>query len=170
MTKAYVAALRCLGRRDYFGVELVRRLNRDIGDEQEIIAAVERCKSEGLVDDERTAHRFVELRAVGRGWGPRKLKFELMRRGLEPGLAERMSRIEGGIFDKALIVALKKSEVRRPDRWWTLPRGRAQMLSSLSNRGFDQEVSAAAVAKLVDERERQHHEDDDEPGDPVKFY
>ncbi len=160
--KAYVAALRCLGRRDYFAAELIERLRRGVDDEDAdvIRQAVERCQKEGLVDDERTARRFVEIRAIGRGWGPRRLEAELVRRGADRDLAERMSHIEGEFLDQALATALKKSEVRRPDHWWSLPRGRAQMLSSLFNRGFDREVSAAAVAKLAAERERQHHEED----------
>ncbi len=159
---AYAAALRLLGRRDYFRAELRERLIAKGCEPSEVEAALERCAGLGLIDDGRLAARFVELRAGTRGWGPRRLEAELRRRGVGRGLAERVSRLEGERASEAIATALRRSEVRAPDGWWRIPERRARMVSSLLARGFEASDAIAAVEELAAARESQHHAFDDE--------
>jgi len=167
--RAFQTALRLLARRDFFAEELRQRLIRRGFDPDDAALAVARCVERGLVDDERLARRFVELRAVARGWGPRRLVAELRRRGVERELAERAARLAPDLGAEAVRVALNRVEGRFEPDWWVLPEGRARMLSSLVNRGFDAEEARAAVAELATERERKDHALDDQPGDPGRL-
>jgi regulatory protein len=167
--RAFQAALRLLARRDFFAEELRQRLIRKGLETDAATAAVARCADRDLLDDERLAHRFVELKAVARGWGPRRLTAELMRRGVERELAERAGRLEPGIGREALRVAVERVERRLEAGWWELPERRARMVSSLVSRGFETEEAYAAVAELAAERERHDHALDDQPGDPGRI-
>lgn len=162
---AYQAALRLLGRRDHFEAELWSRLRRDGFTDDEIEAAVARCRELGLVADEALARRFVELRSRDRGWGPGRLELELRRRGVDSDLAREVTRLGRELADDALAGALRRAESRARDRWWALPVGRARMVSSLIRYGFEAEEARTAVARLAADRERADHAFDDEPGD-----
>ncbi len=162
---AFAAALRLLSRRDYFRAALAERL-RDKGfDEDEIAEALRRCQASGYLDDERVAQRFVELRAIRRGWGERRLKLELIKRGAPAGIAVEAARLSPETEALALESALEKLERRAPEGWWHLHERRARMVSSLVNRGFAVDAAIRAVTKLADERE-QTDARDEECGDP----
>jgi regulatory protein len=149
----YQTALDLLSRRDHFRRELEEKLRlRDLP-EDEISAAVRRCEELGLIDDERIAVRFVEVRAATRGWGPRRLAGELRRRGLSHSDAERLASLPPGLAEDAVQTALRKIELRSPDGWWRDGQRRARMVSSLITRGFEAEVAIAAVDALAASRE-----------------
>jgi regulatory protein len=116
----------------------------------------------GLVDDHRLAERFVEFRATTKGWGPRRLQAELRKRGVPSGLVESATKISPETSERALEVALRRTEIRAPREWWRLPERRARMVSSLIARGFEAETAIAAVEDLAAVREKQHHALDDQ--------
>ncbi len=163
---ALAAALRMLGRRGYFRAELAERLRRKGFDEGDVTTAVVRCAELGYLDDDALAARFVETRAAERGWGPRRLAFELARRGLERERAEAHARLDEVELKQALETALERLERRARSGWWRLPEVRGRMVSSLLGRGFDVDDARRAVDSRAALRERQHHARDDEPGDP----
>ena len=159
---AYQTALAILARRDHFRRELAEKLRRRGYPEDELEDALARCAVAGLLDDQRLAARFVELRAADRGWGPHRLAAELRRRGLAAAAAERAAAASPELADAALATALRRLERRAPAGWWRDGRRRARMLSSLVTRGFDAEAAIAAVDELAASRESTHHELDDE--------
>ena len=160
------AALRALGRRDHFREELRRKLLQKELDAAEVEAALGWCDARGYLDDERLARRFAARRAEDRGWGPRRIVFELERRGVERGLAE--SAVDAAVVTgRALSAALRRAEARAPAGWWRLPARRARMVSSLLARGFEASDAISAVGELARARENENHGWDDEPGDPV---
>jgi SOS response regulatory protein OraA/RecX len=159
---AYQAALGLLSRRDHFRNELAAKLRQRRYSQDEIDAAAERCRELGLIDDVRVAERFVEVRAGDRGWGPHRLAAELRHRGLDEATAERLSNLPPALAGQALETALRKTEVRAPDRWWQDSHRRARMVSSLVTRGFEAEVAIAAVDELAATREKQQHALDDQ--------
>ena len=157
---AYQTALDLLSRRDHFRRELVEKLRTRNFRANEIESAIARCEELDLLNDERVAQRFVEVRAVDRGWGPHRLAAELQRRGLSPDDADRLSRLSGELAGGAMRTALRKIEVRAPAGWWRDGQRRARMVSSLITRGFEAEVAIAAVEDLAASRENNHALDD----------
>jgi len=166
---AYDKALKLLGRRDHFRAELAKKL-RDKGfEDDDIEQALERLVELDLVDDRRLAGRFAELRAVDRGWGPRRVEIELRRRGVERHLAERASRLEDEILDRALETALRRVAARAREGWWRLPEGRVRLIKSLIGRGFATDVASAAITQLAADKGSSDHEIDDQSGDPGRL-
>jgi len=159
---AYQAALKILSRRDYFLAELRGRLVQKEFNADEVDDALRRCAELGLLDDERVARRFVELRAVSRGWGPRRLEAELRQRGVDKGLAAAAARLEPEDLGGALDSALRRTEIRAPNDWWRLPDRRARMISSLIARGFEASDAIDAVERLAAARERSDDALDDQ--------
>ena len=150
---AYQTALDLLSRRDHFRRELSDKLRiRDFPVDQ-IEAAIARCKDLGLVNDERVAERFVEVRAATRGWGPNRLTAELQKRGVPRNDAERMARVSPEMAEEAMRTALRKLEVRAPELWWQDSQRRARMISSLIARGFAADVAISAVTEMAASRE-----------------
>jgi regulatory protein len=159
---AYQTALDLLSRRDHFRLELVEKLRTRGFSAADIEAATARCEDLDLLDDGRVADRFVELRAVDRGWGPHRLSAELRKRGLPSDDAERISRLSDDMAERAIATALRKLEIRAPDGWWRDGQRRARMVSSLITRGFEAEIAIAAVDDLAASREKQSHALDDQ--------
>jgi regulatory protein len=159
---AYRVALDLLARRDHFRRELEEKLRQRAFSDDDIAIAVARCEGLDLLNDERVAARFVELRAAARGWGPHRLAAELKQRGLDAADAERMSRLSDDLAEEAVRTAIRKLEVRATDRWWRDGQRRARMVSSLITRGFEADVAIAAVDDLAASRENHSHAPDDQ--------
>ncbi len=159
---AYQTALDLLSRRDHFRFEMVEKLRQREFSPADIDEAVARCEEFGLLNDERVAQRFVELRAVDRGWGPHRLAAELRRRGMAAEDANRASRLSGELLERSLRTALRKIELRAPAGWWRDGQRRARMVSSLITRGFEAEIAIAAVDEVAASRETQDDALDDQ--------
>jgi len=157
---AYQTALDLLSRRDHFRRELVEKLRTRDFPAGEIEDAIARCEELDLLNDERIAERFVEVRAADRGWGPHRLAAELRQRGMTADDADRLSDLPEELAGDAMRTALRKIEVRAPAGWWRDGQRRARMVSSLITRGFEAEIAIAAVDDLAASREINHALDD----------
>ena len=163
---AYGAALRYLGRRDHFRSELAEKLRRKGFEEDAVEAALDRCEGANLLDDERLAGRFAQIRSEANGWGPRRIEAELRRRGVARGIAEEAARLDPDRLRSALATALRRAQIRAPDGWWRVSARRARMVSSLIARGFAADDAIGAVDSLAESREKSDHAFDDESGNP----
>ncbi|MCG8458108.1 MAG: recombination regulator RecX [Holophagales bacterium] len=76
-----------LARRAHFRRELEAKLRARSYEEAEIEAALVRLEELGHVDDAATARQWLEERTRQGGWGRRRLRAELERRGADPDLA-----------------------------------------------------------------------------------
>jgi regulatory protein len=161
-SSAYQKALKLLGCRDHFRRELHEKLSARGFEPDEISEAIERCAELGLIDDLRVGARFVEVRAVARGWGPRRLAAELRHRGVDADDAEALSALPKDVVARSLATALRKAEIRAPEKWWRDSQRRARMVSSLITRGFETDDAMAAVSGLAASRETQNHALDDQ--------
>jgi regulatory protein len=159
---AYQAALDLLSRRDHFRRELEEKLRHREFSNEDIEAAAARCEELDLLNEARVAARFVEVRAVDRGWGPHRLAAELRQRGVAAEDADRYSELSKGMAADAMRTALRKIEVRAPAAWWRDGQRRARMVSSLITRGFEAEVAIAAVDEMAASRENQRNGIDDQ--------
>jgi len=166
---AYDKALKLIARRDHFRAELFEKLGRKGFGDDDINQAIERLDELDLLDDESLAERFVEFRSVDRGWGPRRLSMELRRRGVDSHLAERVSRLDDELHDRALETAVRRVEVGAKHGWWRLPERRARLVSSLIARGFTTDVAYGVISRLATERESSDDEKHDQPGDPGRL-
>jgi len=164
--RAFLEALKILKRRDYFTAELQRRLERKDFSPEAVGRAVARCSEMRYLDDRRLAARFAQLRGPARGWGPNRIRAELIARGVEESIAGEASRISGEVFEAALGTALRRAENRARAGWWATGEGRARMVSSLIRRGFEPEEARRAVEGRAAIREADD-ETDDQPGDPA---
>ncbi|HET6421517.1 MAG TPA: regulatory protein RecX [Geobacteraceae bacterium] len=99
--RAYILALKALGRRDHSEAELRRKLADRAVPAGIIDDIVVRLKESGYLDDRRFALRWAESAVRnGRGYGFR-LRFELSRRGIADDLASEVSERISAEYDEA---------------------------------------------------------------------
>lgn len=138
-------ALRILAVRDHSCRELERKLAAKGCPEQLASFIVARCLEWKYLDDGRFAERFAREKSCA-GWGPRKIRAELMRRGIDPAAADAVCRDLKNSedapdqFATALELAEKKAAQGRSF---------ASVCRFLSSRGFDNEVITKAAAQAV---------------------
>jgi regulatory protein len=83
---AFRAGLRGLEQRAHGTTELGRKLDRRGHTPEAVAGALDRLTRLGLLDDEAFARGYVEVRAR-RGRGPLRIKHDLARLGVAPGVA-----------------------------------------------------------------------------------
>lgn len=105
-------ALNFLSYSDRFSKELVQRLKRNGFAKEEIDETIEKLKKYGYVDDSKTAREFIRSK-IEKGWGPERIKFELVRRGISEEEAENLVKeIFGEIDEEGLIMEVAKKFLR----------------------------------------------------------
>ncbi|TAM61601.1 regulatory protein RecX [bacterium] len=144
-SSAYVAALRMLTTRRLTEAALFARLERKGYPEDEVGAAVTRCKAERFLDDRLFAQLHVESALERRNVGDRRIVAELVRKGVDPDAAraavssgqrpereraqaalERMLRVEPGRGYASLARALERLGFHTPLIYEVLRRHAAQ--------------------------------------------
>jgi regulatory protein len=81
-------ALRLLAQRPHFNAELVRKLEARGFDEQEIEVTLRDLESLGWLDDRRFALEMASGPLARKGYGPRRIRAELERRGVDSEIAD----------------------------------------------------------------------------------
>ena len=124
-------ALKMLDRRDYSRRELTKKLLEKGVAEADAAAAVERLTELGLVDDRRYAALVVRHYAA-KGYGIRRVRQELQRRGIsredqeaaleampvqDETLLRLLERKLGGDFDRAAVKKAADAMARRGYGW-----------------------------------------------------
>lgn len=137
-----------LARRDYFTVELRRKLRSRGFDEAATAAVLAALSLERLLDDARCAERFVAYRAE-RGQGPLRIGRDLKAQGVTPELIE--TALAAGLDWRALAgqVRRRRFGAAAPQDWAE----RSRQARFLQYRGFSSDdIRAATGADLeVDE-------------------
>jgi regulatory protein len=80
--RAYEKALRLLTVRSRSRKELRQRLVAERFSEKEAERVLDRLAAAGLIDDKKFAIDRARAMGKGKGWGPRKLRADLLQRGI----------------------------------------------------------------------------------------
>lgn len=136
-----------LARRSRSRGELEGRLTAAGFDPEIVAAALDRLAQLGLVDDEAFARRWVEERAMSKGFGAAKLLAELAGKGVADDVAQDVvAEASSDESDRARAVALRLAPrvARRPLRAQA-----AALQAMLLRRGFDEDSTEAAIRAVL---------------------
>jgi regulatory protein len=147
---AYAYALTLLAGRAYPVEELRQRLVRHGHTVADIDSAIERLTNVSLIDDRAFSVQFARSRILGGSTAPRRVRQELARRGVPPGIAEAAiadvladeridltESIEQLARRRAAVLAGVEPSVRR-----------RRLYAYLARRGYDADAVARAVASV----------------------
>ncbi len=138
---AYAKALDLLAIRPHFTLELSAKLKRRGFGEETIRSTAARLLESGYLDDLEAGRSFAGERATRRGWGPRRLRAELARRGVEEGVVDGLVR---EVFPDGETAAARQAASRWVDRGGA---GRERLARFLDRRGF----SKRAIIEILSE-------------------
>ena len=136
-------ALDLVGLRPHFAGELEQKLADRGFPSDDIAAVVEELRQLGLVDDLRHARELASGSLSRKGYGPRRMQSELLRRGVEE---DTVQRVVGEIFAdpgeelrRAREFAAGRPLASRPER--------DRLARQLNRRGF----SSAVIMRILDD-------------------
>lgn len=139
LAQAKERALRLLGYRERSTGEVRQRLGQDGYPRSVVDAVIERLTELALIDDERFAASWCRSRRLA-GYGPSRVRSELLRRGLSKDLAEQalLEAYDGG---DAVEMARRALRGRIPES----PQDRQKALRRLISKGFDLPTALRAI-------------------------
>jgi regulatory protein len=144
-------AFRYLGRRLHSASELRLKL-RQKGYENEMIdQVISELKEKNYLDDSEFASVFVDEKFKSKMWSEKKLKAELMKRGVQSSiisdvLSEKFS--DEDIYNNALTVAIKKYNILQ-ERNSDLSTIKKKLTSFLNTRGYNYETIKQVCDKII---------------------
>ena len=138
-----------LSRRDHSETELRRKLRQKGGLAEEIPPLIEDLREKGYLDDRRFCENFVRFR-VGKAWGLRRYRQELLARGVTSDVVDSVLSGLPELDDESVQKKLHRLAEKE------LGRGREpeKVVASLIRRGF----RATAVRSVVRECRRRESE------------
>jgi len=143
-------AFRLLGRRQHSSSELSRKLwNKDY--EQKLIdGVIENLKKNGYLNDKEFIREFVAEKSRTKSWSIKKIKSELIKRGVASKLIDESlnDRSKEDDFEKAMKLAKKKYELLLK-RNLELKELRNKLSSYLISKGFEYELIKQVCNNLL---------------------
>ena len=130
-TSIYNKALDLLSRREHSKKELSDKLLIRFDDKEIIDSVINKLNSNNLIND----YRFAELYVMSRkrkGFGPKKIAFELLSKGINESVSKEIISNEGGWNQVAKKVFTKKFKEGPCQE----PKLKLKQKSFLQNRGF----------------------------------
>ena len=145
-------AFRLLGRRQHASFELSRKLwNKDY--EQKLIdEVIEDLQKKGYLDDKEFIRAFVADKSKTKNWSTKKIKSELLKRGIDSKLIDRMlnGQTFESDFENAMKLANKKYKVLLKRN--LEPKELRNKLSAyLFSKGFDYDLIKEVCRKLLND-------------------
>jgi regulatory protein len=140
------AALNLLARREHSRAELATKLTARGFPAVTVAACLEALEDAGLLATDRFAMSFVRAHAA-KGQGPVRIRFELLRKGVDAETAERALAAEACDWDVNARAARRKRFGSEPPRSMS---ERARQARFLDYRGFTSEQIKAALELKTD--------------------
>lgn len=137
------AALRCLTRREYSRIELIKKLNLRYT-KNATDAAVKKCVENKWQSDERYAQMLFN-HIVNQCYGPRKLMLEASKKGLSQSYYQEY--LEETDWTEIAVKFLKK---RLEVREYTFEE-QQKILASVARRGFSNSSCISALQRFLSE-------------------
>ena len=133
LRKAKKRALYLVGERDMCRGELLKKLTRTYGAEIAEQAAEHVCAL-GYVNDEEYAPKLAEYLIRRKRWGVRRVRYEMISRGLDRGLVENtLADIDADELDEELITLIEKRYINKIADY----DDRRRTIAALARRGYD---------------------------------
>ncbi len=132
-----LAAYRLLARRAYAAPELAERLRRRGFDASEVETTIAALTRQGYLNDRVTAMQWTRSWRDYKGWGPGRIRAELLRRGIGRGLAQEV--LDEGCPEReteATAMAVAVRLVKRPAFRRAGRRKAGWLAAQLMRRGF----------------------------------
>lgn len=141
-------AVRTLARRAHSRGELRAKL-RSGADEEDVNLVLQRLEELNLLNDEQYAYDFAHSRMKQDGWGPIRVLHSLLRRFIEPHLAESaIERIRREKGDRHLLEGYLQGYCSKHG----LPRDQRsiqRLISHLQRRGFQEETIYSTLRQAI---------------------
>ena len=131
ISNIYNKALDIISRREHSEKEVTSKLLKKF-DEPDLIAnTLSRLKDNNLVNDERYAEMYTQIRKR-KGFGPKRIKYELSSKGIDDSLSSVIIEDEGGWQEAAKNAFNKKFKKGIASEY----KDKAKQKIFLQNRGF----------------------------------
>lgn len=144
--QARLAALNLLARREQSRLELRQKLTQRGFAYQDVESCLARLEEQGLQSDQRFANSYIQQR-FQRGYGPNRIKQELMQKGIASQLQYELLQQQGfDWFESAQCSLLKRAKPLPADADFKLRQQlKAKHYRYLQYRGFEQEQIQYAI-------------------------
>lgn len=141
------AAIRLIERQDRTTADMRARLVARGYAMDTVEAVIDRLVTNGLLDDRRFAERFAELATNERGMGSRRIKLELVRRGVDRETATETG-LDVSADDRERAFALATKRVPRLKQ---LPREVAyrRLFGFLARKGYSPDICQDAIKRAM---------------------
>ena len=141
------AAMDLLARREHGRVELARKLRQRGASDEHIETALDRLSEEGLLSEARYLESFISYRARS-GYGPQRIRDDLLQRGLNRSDIEQVLRDSGIDWRAALHeVWQRKFSGQLP----TDAREKAKQMRFLVYRGYPMDLVGQCLRGRLDD-------------------
>jgi regulatory protein len=142
---------RLLGRRAYGRAELGLRL-APLGEPAEVEAVLDRLEALGLLNDAGYAYDFGLHRLTREGWGPRRIRRELIERRVAPEVVDAaLARLASEIGEEEALAAYLRRWTAK-HAWPADRRAGRRLVAHLGRRGFSGDVIHRSLRRVLDVR------------------
>ena len=131
ISNIYNKALDIISRREHSAKEVTSKLLKKFNEPDLIAATLSRLKDNNLVNDERYAEMYTQIRKR-KGFGPKRIKYELSSKGIDDSLSSIIIEDEGGWQEAAKNAFNKKFKKGIALDY----KDKAKQKNFLQNRGF----------------------------------
>jgi len=131
VSKIYNKSLDILSRREHSSDELEKKLFQKFESKEDIKKVIYKLKENNLINDRRFSEFYVIARKR-KGFGPKKILFELEQKGVKSSVSIEIINNEGGWIEAAKKVFTKKFGNKQESDTKTI----LKQKSFLLNRGF----------------------------------
>lgn len=144
-------AFRLLGRRQHSTLELKQKLSQKNREPKLINDVLNELITGGYLNDKKFASIFVEEKLRSKHWGDKKLKSELIKKGIDAGIISEVLNhhiTSENKLQSAELLAVKKLD-RLKHRKFDLQTLRKKVVAFLMTKGYDYDIIKEVSNKIL---------------------